>query len=510
MMTRVPTPPGLWMTCSTWRSSPLLCVTLAALVLATSLLAGAARAAGPAATAAAAALQRQIQLTRSIVKIEARTASGYALGTGVVVGPGQVVASCHVTRDAQAVDALYTGLRLRATAQRANVGHDLCVLDVPRLDAPVVPLAGSGSLQPGQAVVALGFSGGLGLATSRGEVISLHDHDGARVIRSSTGFISGASGGGLFNDAGELVGVLTFRLRGADRHYFSVPADWLATLVTPASPGSQGTPPVPTQAIAPLAGHAFWEARPGATLVGMPDFLVRIVRELEQSQPGVAVAGAASTPAMATEASAAEETSPEPSLAERLLFMQPHLAGLALPAQLVYDIEQSDSGDTAHTFSDTARVSLSAGADGKCCDASGDFLSGARALRLPDVPGVTSNPLLLYFLEFEVRRLQQASKGQAAHFRRRIRLALVDAATVRDIEIEHGGRRLTAQEISITPFLADPYRTRFEQEATRRYRFVLSDALPGRFHEIAIDQPGRGDSPRRLSLRIRLRAAAPQ
>ena len=47
-------------------------------------------------------------------------------------------------------------------------------------------------------------------------------------------------------------------------------------------------------------------------------------------------------------------------------------------------------------------------------------------------------PLLLYFLEFEVRRLQQSSKGQAAHFRRRMRLALVDAATVQDIEVDHG------------------------------------------------------------------------
>ncbi|MEY2688217.1 MAG: hypothetical protein RL375_2415, partial [Pseudomonadota bacterium] len=142
-----------------------------------------------AATTAETRLQRQIELTRSIVKIEARSAQGYALGTGVVVAPGRVAASCHVTRDAVGVDVLYTGLRLKAVAQQADMGHDLCLLEVPRLEAPVVSLASSRNLRLDQPLLALGFSGGLGLATSRGAVIELHPMDGGQVIRSSTGFI---------------------------------------------------------------------------------------------------------------------------------------------------------------------------------------------------------------------------------------------------------------------------------------------------------------------------------
>ena len=38
--------------------------------------------------------------------------------------------------------------------------------------------------------------------------------------------------------------------------------------------------------------------------------------------------------------------------------------------------------------------------------------------------------MVLYFLEGEVRRLQRTTTGQAAHFRRRIRQALADKATV--------------------------------------------------------------------------------
>ncbi|MEY8877390.1 MAG: hypothetical protein AB9M60_12835, partial [Leptothrix sp. (in: b-proteobacteria)] len=121
------------------------------------------------------------------------------------------------------------------------------------------------------------------------------------------------------------------------------------------------------------------------------------------------------------------------------------------------------------------------------------------------IGSASSNPLLLYFLEFEVRRLQAASKGQAAHFRRRIRLALVDAAVVKDIEIDRAGQRVKAHEITVSPFLTDPYRVRFEQEATRRYRFVIADDLPGQFAEIEVTQPGAGAKPRRSNMHITLR-----
>jgi S1-C subfamily serine protease len=41
------------------------------------------------------------------------------------------------------------------------------------------------------------------------------------VIQTSTAFTSGASGGGLFDEDGRLVGILTYRLRGASGYYFS-------------------------------------------------------------------------------------------------------------------------------------------------------------------------------------------------------------------------------------------------------------------------------------------------
>lgn len=172
------------------------------------------------------------KLSASVLKIEARRAQGgYALGSGVVVAADTIVTNCHVTRDALSVSVLRGSARWVAESQRSDFDHDLCLLHVPGLEGDVVPLGRAEALAPGQAVTALGYTGGLGIQNSDGEVLGLHRLDGARVIRSSNWFSSGASGGGLFDADLRLVGILTFRLRGGEAHYFSAPSEWLQSML---------------------------------------------------------------------------------------------------------------------------------------------------------------------------------------------------------------------------------------------------------------------------------------
>ena len=169
-----------------------------------------------------------IQLAGSLVKIEALAADGnLSLGTGVTIAPGRVATSCHVTRNATHITMLRGGLRWRVVGQFADVAHDICLLHAPKLDATPAPLGKASLLKPGQPVGAIGFEGGIGLQFRPGRVTALYRHDGSNVLRSSAPFTSGASGGGLFTPSGELVGLLTFRERGTDGSYFSVPIDWL-------------------------------------------------------------------------------------------------------------------------------------------------------------------------------------------------------------------------------------------------------------------------------------------
>jgi hypothetical protein len=83
-------------------------------------------------------------------------------------------------------------------------------------------------LRVNQPVAAAGYSGGMEMQLRAGVVSALHELGGSKVIQTTTAFTSGASGGALLNADGELVGVLTFRLRGAEGYYFASPVDWIA------------------------------------------------------------------------------------------------------------------------------------------------------------------------------------------------------------------------------------------------------------------------------------------
>jgi serine protease Do len=177
-----------------------------------------------------------VALGMSVLRIEAAGPRGYALGSGVAVAPGIVVTNCHVTRDAREIHVVRGGARWRVAAQAADVEHDLCLLRVPDITARIVPLGRALDLQAGQALLALGYTGGIEMSSSAGEVIDLHRHDGAAVIQASSRFNSGASGGGLFDADGRLVGVLTLRLRGGAAHYFAAPAEWVQRMLDDPAP----------------------------------------------------------------------------------------------------------------------------------------------------------------------------------------------------------------------------------------------------------------------------------
>ena len=212
-----------------------------------------------------------------VVKVHAHSAQGKtALGSGVMVGPGEVATNCHVTRDADSIVVRKGGIWLTVQSQRANMSRDLCLLTVPAAAAlPVAPLRSVHDLAPGQAVYSVGFPGGAGSMFANGRIHGLHGFDGAKVIETTTGFNLGASGGALFDESGRLLGLTTFRARGSrDNHFYAIPSDWLDDV--------RQQPP---QAVAPLdaALQPFWsEAR-----TRQPYFLQAVPLESEDDWEGL-------------------------------------------------------------------------------------------------------------------------------------------------------------------------------------------------------------------------------
>ena len=170
---------------------------------------------------------------------------------------------------------------------------------------------------------------------------------------------------------------------------------------------------------------------------------------------------------------AADDVSP----AEKALFVTNHLATLKPPATLRYNFRKS--GTLEPGFDDKVSISLRAQPDGRCCTAAAEFLSGSRRLALPEVESAQGNPLILYFLERDIREMQRLTKGQQNYFRKRIRMAVYQGATMSDAKVSYLGRSVAAKQITVAPYLDDPLRARFEALAAKRYVFTLSDQVPG-------------------------------
>jgi hypothetical protein len=176
------------------------------------------------------------------------------------------------------------------------------------------------------------------------------------------------------------------------------------------------------------------------------------------------------------------------SSAEQALFLRDHLGGLKPPLTLGYGYRKS--GTLEPGFDDRVSIALTPQADGSCCAASASFLQGARRLSLPAIESAKGNPVVLYFLERDIREMSRLTKGQAAYFRKRIRMAAYQGATIEDARVVHHGKSVPAQRITLTPYSDDPLRERFMKLERKRYVFTLSEAVPGQVASISAEVDG--------------------
>jgi len=178
---------------------------------------------------------------------------------------------------------------------------------------------------------------------------------------------------------------------------------------------------------------------------------------------------------------AGAQTGPAPvSQAETLLFETDHLAHLQTPALLVYDFRKVSNVEQG--FSDKVSVDVASN-QGKT-NATLHFLSGAHRHDVPAVESAHGNPVLLGFLERDIAEMKRLTGGSTAYFRKRIRMALAEAAEVSKQTITYQGKPLPAQAIRIQPYLDDPMHARFEPYVHKTYVFIVSDQVPGGVYQL--------------------------
>ena len=178
------------------------------------------------------------------------------------------------------------------------------------------------------------------------------------------------------------------------------------------------------------------------------------------------------------------------SVAEDRLFLANHLGNLPPDAALRY--AYSKTGTLEAKRADSVKLTLSPGAAGAGREVHVDYLTGDQRLELPVMNDANGNPVILFFLERDVREMQRLTGGQSAYFRKRVRMALAEAAEVRSVTFEFAGQEVAGQQITVHPYRDDPLRKRFEQLADKSYTFTLSDQVPGMLYRMRTLVPGSG------------------
>jgi serine protease Do len=167
-----------------------------------------------------------------------------SIGSGVIIDPkGIILTNDHVISGASRITALTkSGLELDCEVVGADADNDLAVLRVrkpPASSLPTIKLGSSSDLMIGETIVAIGNPLGLSHTVTAGVVSALgRSVRGENNERVYTDFIQtdasvnpGNSGGPLVNVQGEMIGVTTALLGGAQGIGFAIPVDRVRRIV---------------------------------------------------------------------------------------------------------------------------------------------------------------------------------------------------------------------------------------------------------------------------------------
>ena len=171
-------------------------------------------------------------VSASIVIVDVLSASGEKIGhgSGIVVAAGTVVTNCHVTDEAAFLQVRWKDKVHSALFVYGHSNQDLCIVSAPDLKAPKVDLGAVQNVKIGSRVFAVGAPRGLELTMSDGIVSGLRHIDGTLVIQTNAAISPGSSGGGLFNEDAQLIGITTWLIRESQNLNFALSADLIPEL----------------------------------------------------------------------------------------------------------------------------------------------------------------------------------------------------------------------------------------------------------------------------------------
>jgi hypothetical protein len=150
-------------------------------------------------------------------------------GSAVAVSPDVLLTNCHVVADGDSIILTRNDVKLTVSLVSADLDADRCILKSPVPLPNHVPIRSYDTLNIGERVYSLGAPAGLELTMSDGLLSGKRTLPTRRLVQTTAPISPGSSGGGLFDEMGNLIGITTFNLKDMENLNFAISAeDYLA------------------------------------------------------------------------------------------------------------------------------------------------------------------------------------------------------------------------------------------------------------------------------------------
>lgn len=173
------------------------------------------------------------KLKESLVKVSVSTKSGgHGFGTGVAITKDHVVTNCHVIQNSNGISVAKWGEEFAPVALQADWKHDVCILRFEWANLKPVEIGEATSLTYEQPIISISMPSDtpapfVALSTIK----ALYTLDDSEVIRTQAAFAIGASGSPIFDYAGKLIGISTFKSPGQNAYFYNMSVKWVKDLL---------------------------------------------------------------------------------------------------------------------------------------------------------------------------------------------------------------------------------------------------------------------------------------
>jgi len=151
--------------------------------------------------------------------------AGRFRGSAVAVSSREAITNCHVVVRGGAIVLVNAAATHNAALVAADPTTDRCYLRVQDGELePVQGLRDYATLSVGEAVFTIGSPKGMVNTLGNGLLSGLREMEGVEYAQITAPVSRGSSGGGLFDDRGNLIGVTTFTIQDSQNLNFAIAA----------------------------------------------------------------------------------------------------------------------------------------------------------------------------------------------------------------------------------------------------------------------------------------------